>query len=304
MNTFDTLRDDFFVDESYRWAQSTIDYYLFRLKPFFDYCHAENITQPAQITPRHLKRFFGVINKKYDSWHTRNGTYTVVQMFFCWMYSESHISENTFERAGIKRPRKVRQVVNALQTDHIISMIQAAVAQPGMYATRNLAIMVLLLTTGMRRSELTTLAMNKVDLITGWVLITGKGGHQRSVPLNADAVTVLQRWLAERPRTNANAVFITLHPDNMGRIYQQMKPDNINDILNRYRDLAGIPSTISVSPHKWRHAYATMLSRGGDPFSLQALLGHSNISTTAIYVDKKPEAQRALVENYLPKLTL
>ena len=300
---FDRLVNEYILDEAYRWSPATIAYYRARLAPFVEFCSTNNIS-PETITARNLKHFFAEINETYSSWHTRNGTYTVVKSFMCWLYAEHYIDKDVFARAMIKRPRKPKLVKRTVTMKHVTAMMQAAINEGTVISTRNIAIMVLLLTTGLRRKELASLQLGQIDLDTGWIFVTGKGGNQRVVPLNADAVTSLQHWLAVRPETKDKAVFTTLRADNRGGAYHEMKPDNINDILIKYRDLAGISSAISVSPHKWRHAYATFLARGGDPFALQQLMGHSHISTTAIYVDNDPNAQKRLVNKFLPKLNI
>ena len=298
------LIDEFLAEHGYDLSQKTIEYYRYRLQSFERYLHSHNIQHPAQCTAKTIKKFFSHIKTDGMSWSTRNGTYTVLKLWFAWLATERHINSDIFASAQIKRPKRAKTVVRALSIDHAIAMIRAALADDSAYGIRDTAILVSLLTTGMRRCELVSLTVERVNLTTGWALVQGKNLNERALPLVPDCITVYERWLDVRPQTDDPAVFVTLHGKKNKPAYSAMEPDNVNDICIKYRKLAGIPDYISVSPHKWRHAYATALARGHDPFNLQQLMGHSHISTTAIYVDRDPEKQKQLAVDFLPKLFL
>lgn len=132
---------------------------------------------------------------------------------------------------------------------------------------------------GLRVSELVGLKLNDMDLNAGFLAVTGKGDKRRLIPIGHWAVTILERYLADsRPiwaKPNQGDVFLT----NRGR---GMTRQGFWLIIKKYARKAEINK--NLSPHKLRHSFATHLLEGGaDLRSVQAMLGHVDISTTQIY---------------------
>jgi integrase/recombinase XerC len=139
---------------------------------------------------------------------------------------------------------------------------------------RDVAIMELFYSSGLRLSELTALDVADVDLYTESVRVFGKGRKERVCPVGAPALEAIQRYRAAA-NVHAGPLFI-----NSRR--KRISTRSIWLILKRYLRHTSIP--ISISPHKLRHSFAThMLDRGADLRSVQALLGHASLSTTQIY---------------------
>ncbi len=93
------------------------------------------------------------------------------------------------------------------------------------------------------------------------------------------------------------AIFVSLQANKKGQ-YIFLRPDALNDLLIKWRTKADVPEHISVSPHKWRHAWASKIASSKDVFALQALMGHTDIRTTLIYVHQNIENLRELVTTY------
>jgi integrase/recombinase XerD len=132
---------------------------------------------------------------------------------------------------------------------------------------------------GLRVSELVSLELADLDLGVGFLKVTGKGDKRRVVPLGEWAVAMLERYLAEvRPRwerPGERGVFLTARRRTMTR-------QSFWKIVKKHAAAAGIDKPLS--PHKLRHSFATHLLEGGaDLRSVQAMLGHADISTTQIY---------------------
>ena len=147
-------------------------------------------------------------------------------------------------------------------------------AAPIWMPLRDIAIMELFYSSGLRLSELAALDVADVDLYTESVRVFGKGRKERICPVGFPALEAISRY-----RTAANvhsgALFIN-------KLHRRMSTRSIWLVLKRYLRHTSIP--ISISPHKLRHSFAThMLDRGADLRSVQALLGHASLSTTQIY---------------------
>jgi site-specific recombinase XerD len=147
-------------------------------------------------------------------------------------------------------------------------------AAPSWMPLRDVAIMELFYSSGLRLSELASLDVAHVDLYTESVRVLGKGRKERVCPVGLPALEAISRYRAAA-NVHAGPLFI-----NKAR--KRMSARSIWLVLKRYVRHTSIP--ISVSPHKLRHSFAThMLDRGADLRSVQALLGHASLSTTQIY---------------------
>jgi site-specific recombinase XerD len=150
---------------------------------------------------------------------------------------------------------------------------------------RDLAILELLFSAGLRVSELTSLNRSQINLNSGEFVVRGKGRKVRPVFLSPEAAEIIDIYL--RTRTDNEApLFVnfagksTLHEKEAEN--RRLTPRSIQRIINKYARLAGL--TKSVHPHTLRHSFATdLLMNGADLRSVQSLLGHADISTTQIY---------------------
>ena len=283
------LFEEFIVFAGMDWTEVTENWYRARLKPFGKYLMAQGVNHPDKLKVEHVKLFLADQRKKGLSWSTRNGTFTILQKLFRWLKTMQLIDQNFFEDPSneFKRPRKPKQVKRSVPLEYVAKMIAAARQVDTISARRDEAIMWLLINTGMRRAEAVNLRL--CDLIInpetkeGEVIIRGKYDNERRGFLVGITVEALEKWLAVRPETNCEAVFLSM-PKNKRGLHQFLLPSAVNDMMIKYRKLAKLPP-ISMSPHKWRHTYATEFSgNDGNVFFLQQLMGHSDIEITKEYV--------------------
>jgi site-specific recombinase XerD len=147
-------------------------------------------------------------------------------------------------------------------------------AAPIWMPLRDIAIMELFYSSGLRLGELAALDVADVDLYTESVRVFGKGRKERISPVGFPALEAISRYRAAA-NVHSRALFIN-------KLRRRMSTRSIWLVLKRYSRHTSIP--ISISPHKLRHSFAThMLDRGADLRSVQALLGHASLSTTQIY---------------------
>jgi integrase/recombinase XerD len=185
---------------------------------------------------------------------------------------------------GVKPPTPGRRLPKSLTIDEVSALLAGAggeSASDGPLALRNRALLELLYSTGSRISEAVGLDLDDIDVRDRSVLLRGKGGKQRLVPVGRPAVAALDAYLvrgrpvlASRGRGSA-AIFLNARG---GRLSRQSAWQVLHDAAER----AGI--TAKVSPHTLRHSFATHLLDGGaDVRVVQELLGHASVSTTQIY---------------------
>ena len=176
-----------------------------------------------------------------------------------------------------KIDKKLPLVLTRQQIDELLAAplkIDKNRAAPVWMPLRDVAIMELFYSSGLRLSELAALNVADADLYTESVRVLGKGRKERICPVGLPALEVISRYRAAA-NVHAGPLFI-----NKSR--RRMSTRSIWLVLKRYLRHTSIP--ISISPHKLRHSFAThMLDRGADLRSVQALLGHASLSTTQIY---------------------
>ena len=290
-----------FLDaHTHQWTSTTRAWYRRRLEPFMVLAGELELGEPADLTLAHIRRFLGQ-QQPLIATSTMNGVHTALGLFFRWLKAEGRIATDIFAEARLKRPRKPKRVPRDLPLSYIERMIAAAEQEASSLALRDLAIMRLLISTGMRRIEMVRLRIIDFDLVEKLAVVRGKRDDERLVFPDDEAVRAVKRWLVVRPETLDPALFVTLAPAVGTPVGSGLRADHLNDRLRVWADRAGIPATISVSPHKWRHTFATHYAiNGGEAFSLAQLLGHSDVQTTQIYVSGVRSVLREKANKYRP----
>ena len=193
----------------------------------------------------------------------------------------------------VKPPTPSRRLPKSLSLDEVLALLEAAGGDSeadGPLTLRNRALLELLYSTGARISEAVGLDLDDVDTSARSVLLAGKGGKQRLIPIGRPAVAALDAYLVRgRPdlaRRGRGTPGIFLNARG-GRLSRQSAWQVLQDAAER----AGITAT--VSPHVLRHSFATHLLDGGaDVRVVQELLGHASVTTTQIYTMVTVNAMR------------
>jgi integrase/recombinase XerD len=165
---------------------------------------------------------------------------------------------------------------------------------------RDRALLELMYATGLRVSELVSLKLGDIDLDAGLIICYGKGSKQRRIPMGKSAVGWLQQYVSRaRARRDKQRTSPQLFINSLGG---QLTRQVVWAKLKRYAKQANLPD---ISPHTLRHSFAThLLQRGADSRSVQALLGHSDISTTQIYTHITDRHMRATYDRHHPRARL
>jgi len=182
---------------------------------------------------------------------------------------------------GVRPPTAPRRLPKAIGIDDVERLLDAAGYAGAGLALRDRALLEVLYATGARISEAVGLAIDDVDLADGTVLLAGKGGKQRRVPLGSYATRAVQAYLVQaRPAlvaagTGTPVMFLNARGGPLSRQSAWV-------VLRTAAERAGLAT--GISPHTLRHSFATHLMEGGaDVRVVQELLGHSSVTTTQIY---------------------
>lgn len=215
--------------------------------------------------------------------------------FFGFLQREGRLSSDP--TASVAMPKQWRTIPKHLSLEDVDRLINAPdLSTPA--GLRDRAMLELVYASGPRVSELCSVELRDVNLETGVVRVTGKGNKQRLIPMGKSAVAAVQQYL-ERARgpmlgeKNSRYLFVTRRGEAMSRqVFWRT--------IRTYGIKAGI--TQPLTPHLMRHSFATHLLEGGaDLRSVQAMLGHADISTTQIYTHVLRSRLRQTVDEHHPR---
>lgn len=235
---------------------------------------------------------------------TRARRLSAVKQLFRFAYEEGWRTENPALK--IKGPGRVKSLPKTLSEDQVEALLNAARSH-GRHENdqlRNTCMMELLYATGMRVSELVSLPVMAARGDPRMLLVLGKGGKERMVPLSPPARSAMAAWLQLRDAQDAAAhkegkatsKFLFATRSGAGH----MTRNRFYTLIKEIAVAAGVSPAL-VTPHRLRHAFAThLLANGADLRAIQTLLGHADISTTEIYTHVLEERLKDLVLTHHP----
>lgn len=204
---------------------------------------------------------------------------SALKQFCIFLYLEGHILENPFKK--IKFPKAEKNLPDPLSIEEIEALLRAATKGVFPHNLRLVCLLELAYGTGMRVSELVSLPLSAVAHGEDYIMISGKGRKQRLVPFGDAVKKALEQYLPYRMFFCRQRESLYLFP-SVGQTGHLTRV-RFFQILKSLSSDTNIPES-KLSPHNFRHSFATTLLKGGaDLKSLQSLLGHENISTTEIY---------------------
>ena len=271
------------------------------IRRFAGWCDDRSLNHPNQITKLILERYqrhlfhYRQENGSQLSARTQNQYITSIKQFFKYLAQENYLLFNPASELILMK--QVTSLPVVLSEDEITNLLQ----QPKINTAediRDQAILELFYSTGIRRSELCRLLLQDLSISRKTVFIRqGKGGKDRLIPVGERAVYWLERYLSEsRNQFLLSIENQTLFLNDYGEMFNGTK---LGDKVKRYLKRAGID--VPGSCHLLRHAMAThMLENGAETRFIQAMLGHSSLSTTQVYTHVSIRKLQAVHEQAHP----
>ncbi|MEJ2005394.1 MAG: tyrosine recombinase XerD, partial [Cyclobacteriaceae bacterium] len=233
---------------------------------------------PSSVSYDDLRSFTEALNELHMSPHSQARIISGIKAFYQYLVYERRMEVNPTELLQV--PKLGRKLPDTLEYHEIIQMLEA-IDHSTPEGQRNRAIIEMLYGSGLRVSELINLTLNNVYRDVGFVRVIGKGDKERLVPIGTDALHYYGIYVNEFrnhlniARGHENYVFLNRRGKQLSRVM-------IFTIVKNLAAEAGIKK--KVSPHTFRHSFATHLLEGGaDLRVVQELLGHESITTTEIY---------------------
>ena len=276
-------------------SDNTTESYRFDLVRLGAYFHQKGIAELGQVTSDLLSAYVRALYDVGFAPTSIQRTVSSMRGYFAFAASEEAIGEDP--TVLIESPRSSRYLPAVLTIEEIESVL-AAIDVRKRGGVRDRAMIETLYATGMRVSELCAFAQEHIVAEEGLVRIFGKGSKERIVPIGEVALDWIKRYdETERPffarEDSDSTVFLNVRGKPLTRM-------GIWKIIHRYTVLAGIHK--EVSPHTFRHSFATHLLEGGaDLRTVQEMLGHANIVTTEIYTHVDREYLKEVHRSFHPR---
>ncbi len=288
-------------------SRLTIRNYHHYLSRFLDFAVQKGITDPGDIDLDVVRSFRLYLNRLTDEKTGRNlklitQNYHVIALRAFLKYLAKR-DINTLSAEKIELAKNPSREVGVLNNEEIQRIMEAVNQEPvEVLKLRDLAIMELLFSSGIRISELTQLKIKQLNFERGEFTVRGKGDKLRLVFMSPEAAERIKKYLAKRNDNNP-ALFVS-HTKIGNTVTKQIEsiggaqipgltPRSVQRIIKKYAALAGIMH--KVTPHTFRHSFATdLLQNGADIRSVQTLLGHASITTTQIYTHVTNSALREI----------
>lgn len=279
-------------------SSNTSEAYLLDVHKLQQYLLSQNIDiKPNKVTITHLRGLMDFLNELGIGERSQARIISGLRAFFKSMILSGTIDNDPSTLLELPRlGRKLPEVLSIEEIDKILSAID--LSQPSGH--RNKAIIEMLYGCGLRVSELVGLQLTEVFYNEGFIRVIGKGDKQRLVPLGSKAEEAL-KWYIESTRryqtpdgkANSDIIFLSQNGRKLNR-------EMIFMMVKALAQKAGI--TKSISPHTFRHSFATHLVEGGaDLRAVQEMLGHQSITTTEIYTHLDREYLRAAIIQFHPR---
>ena len=255
------------------YSRYTLINYSVDLNDFYSYM-VENGKENIDI--KHidyfvLRKFLSTLSAKNLKKRTISRKISTLKSFFKFLVREGAINHNP--AVSLIYP-KMEKNLPVFMTEKQIMEVLDMPKGDSIYQLRDKAILEFLYSSGARASELVSLKIDDVDLIGSVAKVKGKGSKERLLLLGEPAVRAIKQYL-DRRNDKCPYLFI----NHRG---SRLTDRGLRDIIHRYIKNASLP--LKISPHTFRHTFAThLLNRGADLRSVQELLGHSSIATTQIY---------------------
>lgn len=284
-------------------SPKTVEAYERDIRQFLDYCCREWETGPEKLNYNRIDRlmirlWLGSLMSSRAAKSTIARKTASVRSFLKFAYKRGLIDQNPAHM--LMSPKKEHRLPKTVRPDEIGLMMET-IETDTPSGKRDLAILELLYSTGMRLSELVGLDISNVDLNRKRVKVFGKGARERIIPFGDPACRALRNYIADRPQLTGSksgqddfkALFLT---DSGKRVYPRLIQRKVALYLSRVSEVS------QKSPHVLRHSFAThLLDRGAGIRVIKELLGHTDLNATQIYTGTSVEHLRTVYRTAHPR---
>ncbi|WP_426491779.1 site-specific tyrosine recombinase XerD [Hymenobacter sp. 102] len=278
-------------------SPNSVQAYVRDVEKLRQYLELEKLpASPQQVTTRILRDFLTWLGSLGMEATSQARTLSGIKAFYRYLIMEDLLTiDPTDTLDAPKTGRKLPDTLSYPEIEQILAGIDLSTAE----GTRNRAMLEVLYSSGLRVSELTGLRLSNLFADQGFVRVTGKGNKERLVPIGRDALKHLGFYLQgirahlDIKPGHEDTVFLNNRGSGISRV-------SVFTIIKAAAEAAGIRK--SISPHTFRHSFATHLIEGGaDLRAVQEMLGHESITTTEIYTHLDRDYLRQIITEFHPR---
>ncbi len=254
------------------------------------------LLSPMQLSYKHLQGFVQYVNELGMSAHSQARILSGIKGFYKYLLFEELLDKDpTSLLEGPKLGRKLPDTLSYLEIEQLLEAIDLSTPAGG----RNRAMLETLYSSGLRVSELVELKIDHVYFDIGFLRVIGKGNKERLVPIGRDALKYLKIFIEEI------RVHIPVQKGFEGYVFLNPRGKKVTRVLV-FLIIKGLAAKIGlkkkISPHTFRHSFATHLIEGGaDLRAVQEMLGHESITTTEIYTHLDRDYLRQVIKDFHPR---
>jgi integrase/recombinase XerD len=276
-------------------SRNTLDAYGRDLARYLDYLEKSRVTSLEDVMPSVVLRFLVELKQAGLSPRSRARTLAALRTFHKFLVREKFTASNPTDQ--VVSPKSMAALPHTLSPLDVDSLLASPKGETPL-AWRDRAKLEILYATGLRVSELVSLKLGDLQMDVGYLTAFGKRSKQRIVPLGETAVAALRDYLLHgRPDLDRDRGSHYLFLNRSG---EGLTRQGFWKIIKRRAGEAGIRQ--NITPHTMRHSFAThLLENGADLRSVQAMLGHADISTTQIYTHVTRERLRQIHAQHHPR---
>lgn len=278
-------------------SKNTIDSYLMDISDFKDFLSDTSGKLPTldDIDYLTIRSYLADLQGRQLARSTILRKLSSLRSFFKYLYRRGYVKADP--TSNLSSPKLQRKLPDFLE----IFEVELLLSAPNTNTTigiRDLAIMELLYSTGMRVGELLSLDLNDLDITNAIVKVRGKGRKERIIPVGRTAIKAIKHYLEIRHELASDKHSPALFLSERGN--RMPGSASVRRRIEKYAKEAGIKK--KITPHTLRHTFAThMLNAGADLRSVQEMLGHVNLSTTQIYTHLTAERLKKVYEKAHPR---
>ena len=290
-----------YLDKQRGQSPNTIKAYGRDLDAFTEFCdrHYAGAWKWETVDRLGLRGFLGELQRRGLSKRSAARALSAVRSLYRYLQENHGVPNNIARAARVpKLDKRLPTYMDRAQTEALFEWAEARAGTDDFAATRDLAILELFYSTGIRLSELSGMNLEDLDLLSDQAKVRGKGRKERIVPVGTRAVLALRRYLnvreaaITRPGADRRAVFVS-------RFGRRLAPRGVQRAVHAMFDAVGGDG---LRVHSLRHTFAThMLDAGADLRAVQELLGHASLSTTQIYTHTSVERLKKVYNQAHPR---
>ena len=278
MDTQQRQRIDQFISSLTSLAERTRESYQRDLTKLFEYLKQQENTDWAELDTRVLQHYIATRHRQGVSGRSLQRNLSAIRRFYHYLIERELAELNP--ALGITAPKSSKALPRVLDVDQMQTLLTQDSGTTNDLELRDLAMLELLYSSGLRLSELVSIDCNDIDMKDRLLTVTGKGNKTRAIPVGRAAIAAVKRWLKQRAGFSANAELETaLFISRQG---QRISPRTVQQRVKLMAQKKGLAERLH--PHMLRHSFAShVLESSQDLRAVQELLGHADITTTQVY---------------------